>query len=392
MTRSLKSHFSRTLGLKGAPLHFAAHSHHLWPDVTFDAHMAYWEDTARDLDGKWSGIFAKVIPQAQQHIAGHLGLPRSDTICFSPNTHDFLLRILASLPTGRTVKILATDSEFHSFSRQVARLEEDGLVQVTRVPVAPFETFVERFCETLTHAAAWDLVWLSQVFFNTGHALHASDLVRIAAFVPDTDTPLVIDGYHSFMAIPVSLSRLAGRVFYLSGGYKYAMAGEGVCFMHCPDGYIPRPRYTGWFAEFGALENARGEAIAYAPGGARFFGATFDPSGLYRFNAVMEWLVATGQDAASMSAHSHALQDQFLAGIGQAAISLSAAALLQPDRKHRGRFLAYETPQAGAINAGLRERNVIVDHRGDILRIGFSIYQDASDVDALLHALAKLDL
>ena len=46
---------------------------------------------------------------------------------------------------------------------------------------------------------------------------------------------VVIDGYHAFMAIAEPLGALAARsVFYLGGGYKYAMAGEGAAFMHAP--------------------------------------------------------------------------------------------------------------------------------------------------------------
>ncbi len=30
---------------------------------------------------------------------------------------------------------------------------------------------------------------------------------------------------------------IAASVFYLGGGYKYAMAGEGMGFMHCPPGF-----------------------------------------------------------------------------------------------------------------------------------------------------------
>jgi hypothetical protein len=41
------------------------------------------------------------------------------------------------------------------------------------------------------------------------------------------------------------------------------MAGEGVCFMHCPPGFARRPRDTGWFAAFGALEKARATHFAY---------------------------------------------------------------------------------------------------------------------------------
>ncbi|MFN9356337.1 MAG: aminotransferase class V-fold PLP-dependent enzyme [Alphaproteobacteria bacterium] len=386
--RDLKHHFRHALGRPGAPLHFAAHSHHPWPDVTRDAQLEYWEDAARLLDGKWGRIFEHVIPEAQGHVAHHLGLADPGTICFSSNTHDFLLRILSSMPTGRVLRILSTDSEFHSFTRQAARLEEEGLVEVTRIPVAPFDSFAARFAEAAASRPDGDLVWLSHVFFNTGQVLSGEALQSIVAAVPRRETVIVLDGYHSFMAMPVNLAPLASRVFYLSGGYKYAMAGEGVCFMHCPEGYIPRPRATGWYAEFGALEKPRDGTVAYGRGGARFLGATFDPSGLLRLNAVKRWLSSIGEDGATMTGRCTTLQEEFLA---QAASSpVPAWQLIEPDPARRGRFLALRTPRAGNIDQALKQKGVIVDHRGDILRIGFGIYQDPSDVARLVATLAQL--
>jgi selenocysteine lyase/cysteine desulfurase len=52
-----------------------------------------------------------------------------------------------------------------------------------------------------------------------------------------------------------------------------------------------------------------------------------------------------------------------------------------------GRFLTFETKDAARIDEALAARNVLVDHRGDRLRIGFGIYQDEGDVDRLLDAL-----
>jgi len=386
--RDLRHHFRHALGRADSPLHFAAHSHHPWPDVSREAQLEYWDDAARMLDGKWAKVFDDVIPEAQGHVALHLGLADPGTICFSSNTHDFLLRILASMPARKPVRILSTDSEFHSFTRQAARLEEEGLVEVTRIPVAPFESFATRFTEAASGRPDWDLVWLSHVFFNTGQVLSDKALASIADAVPRQDTVIVLDGYHSFMAMPVNLAPLASRVFYLSGGYKYAMAGEGVCFMHCPESYIPRPRATGWYAEFGALEKPRDGTVAYGRGGARFLGATFDPSGLYRLNAVMRWLSSIGEDCATMTDRCAALQETFLAQAGMS--SVPAWHVIEPDPARRGRFLALRTPRAGAIDQALKQKGVIVDHRGDILRIGFGIYQDQSDVARLVTTLAQL--
>jgi kynureninase len=385
---NLKPHFSRSVGREGAPLHFAAHSHHPWPDVTFEAQQAYWHDAARLLDRKWDAIFETVIPKAQSHVARHLSLPDPRTIVFAPNTHDLLLRLLSATHGLPKHNIITTDGEFHSFTRQMNRLAEDELVNVVRVPVEPFPTFKKRFLAALAERDDWDVVWLSHVFFNSGFAVADQDLADILAAIPDRETFAVVDGYHAFMALPVDLKPYASRIFYIAGGYKYAMAGEGVCFMHCPPGYGERPRDTGWYAEFGALGYARGDAVAYGTDASRFAGATFDPSGLYRLNAVMNWLDAQALSVAGMHEYCLGLQRTFLDALG--ATRLKPVNLVIADERRRGRFLTFRTSDAARLDDELSRRNIVVDHRGDRLRFGFGIYQDEADVARLVDALKAI--
>ena len=377
--------FDLSVGREGAALHAAAHSHHPWPDVSFAAQQAAWTDAARLLDRKWEHIFGEIIPASQKHIARQLNLPDPGTIAFGPNTHSFVQRLLSCLPTERHPRILTTASEFMSFSRQIARLEEDELVHVTRVPTEPFDSFEARFVDEAS-TDRYDLIFLSQVFFDSGFAV--GDLQSIAEASPDPDTLVVVDGYHGFMAVPTDLSAIADRAFYLAGGYKYAMAGEGACFLHCPPGYGLRPRDTGWYAGFGSLESA-GDDVPYADDGSRFLGATFDVSGLYRFNAVQDWLTSQGSSVAGMLAHVREVERAFLNELDQHSGSVTRAMLLMPDESRRGRFLAFRTPNAGAIAEQLGKRNIIVDSRGDRLRIGFGIYHETEDGVRVAQALAQ---
>jgi len=378
--------FSLSVGTAGAPLHAAAHSHHPWPDVTLAAQEEAWRDAARLLDRKWQHIFAQVIPQAQAHMARELRLPDPATIVFGPNTHSFLLRLLSCLPNGRPARVLATRSEFMSFARQMARLEEDGLAIITRMATEPFETFEARFCEAAAKGGH-DFVYLSQVFFDSGFAVR--DLAAIVNAVPDSDTLIAIDGYHGFMAVPTDLAAIASRAFYLAGGYKYAMAGEGVCFLHCPPGYGPRPRDTGWYAGFSALESAS-RGVPFATDGSRFLGATFDVSGLYRFNAVQDWLLREKQSVAGMLAQVRRLERRFLAELDRLHAPIGSTNFLVPDETRRGRFLAFRTHDAARITQRLAASNIIVDHRGDRLRIGFGIYHAPDDAVRLAHAIAAI--
>jgi selenocysteine lyase/cysteine desulfurase len=273
------------------------------------------------------------------------------------------------------VRVLSTDAEFHSFTRQSRRWEEAGLAIVDRIPAEPFDTLPERLTRE-ARAGVHDLIYLSQVLFDSG--LVISDLDQIVSSVPENRTFVVIDGYHAFMALPVNLGAIQDRVFYLAGGYKYAMSGEGACFLHSPPGYGPRPVDTGWYAGFGQLETGVGEVVAYGSDGSRFSGATFDPSGIYRMNAVLGWLESEGVTPAGIHGHVLDLQKRFLAG------APDLGELLIQDPGRRGNFLTYRSDSAAERYAALHQRGVITDYRGDRLRIGFGIYHEESDVDRLL--------
>ncbi len=382
----LRAHFTAFREAAPSRIHLAAHSHHFWPDVTRQAQARCWSDAARLADQKWDAIFGEVIPAVQAGIARILNLPDPATLALAPNTHEFVRRILSCV-TARVPRILTSDGEFHAFARQIARLEEDGLVVVERVAAEPFATFEARFV-TAAQAGGHDLVFVSQVFFNSG-AL-AGDLGCIVAAVPDPATLVVIDGYHGFMALPTDLAPVATRAFYLAGGYKYAMAGEGACFLHCPPDQAPRPRDTGWFAAFGTLA-ARQEGVPYAPGGGRFMGATFDPCGLYRQRAVFEWMEAIGLAVPAIHAHVLALHDLFLEGIGRLhADGLSRATLVTPVSTGvgRGHFLTFQTPMARAIHDRLTARAIVTDVRGDRIRFGFGCYHTRADIAAAPGAIA----
>ncbi|MGJ3264160.1 MAG: aminotransferase class V-fold PLP-dependent enzyme [Salinarimonas sp.] len=374
----LRAHFSRTRDAAPGRLHLAAHSHHAWPDVTRAAQEEAWDDAARLADRKWERVLGRIWPEAQGHVAGVLGLPDASTVVFAQNTFELWLRLFSCMPTQRPVRVLATDGEFHSFTRLSRRLAEDGLIDLVTVPVEPFATFEARFAEEAARGG-WDVVLFSQVLFGSGYVVAEPE--RLVAAVPDDETFVVIDGYHGFLALPTDLSRLADRVFYMSGGYKYVMSGEGAAFMHCPPGYGERPRATGWYAAFGALAARQAGEVAYARDGFRFMGATFDPTALYRFNAVMRWLDGLGIGAAQAHAHAHACQHAFVEALEAQGAGLSRTDLvIGLDAPRRANFLAFRRPDAAALHDRLTAAEIVTDVRADVLRFGFGLYHAREDI------------
>ena len=383
---SFKGLFSRSLGADPGRLHFAAHSHHLWPDASFDGQVEAWNDAARLADRKWDRVMEEIWPVAQQEVASELGTGQPEAVVFAPNTHQLIVSLFAAASSNWPVRVLTTDGEFHSARRQFARWEEAGAAQVERIAVEPFETFSHRFLEE-AKSGRHDFILVSQVLFGSGRIF---DRVGEAAALGRPDGPwVVIDGYHAFMAIDGPFNATAAEsAFYLGGGYKYAMAGEGCAFMHAPAGYGPRPRITGWFAEFEDLSLPPG-SVGYAKDASRFLGATFDPSALYRFTAVRRMFVENGLTTERISARCADLQARLVEGLGGTA--LADAELLNPlDGGPHARFLAFRSPHAQRWYSDLKARNCITDVRGEVLRIGFGIYQDEGDVDRLVELLGGL--
>jgi kynureninase len=382
----LAAHFSRFRAAHPGRLHFAAHSHHPWPNATESAHARYWTDSATLVDRKWERIFGEVVPAAQQHVARLLSLSDARQVAFAPNTHEFVARLYSCLDAARPLRVLTSASEFHSFRRQTRRLQESGRVVVDEIAAAPWETFGERFAGA-ARGAQWDLVWLSHVFFDSAFVVR--DLEAICAAVP-AEAIVCIDGYHAFCALPVDLTRIHARAFYLAGGYKYAMSGEGACFLAIPPGCDLRPVDTGWFASFDTLACAPGAQVPFAKDAFRFWGATFDSSGLYRFNAAMDLLLSTGTTIEDIHRHSVSLQKHFLDGLARLRrASLAPHHLVPPAGAPRGNFLAFDIDDAEAIHARIAAQDVTIDRRDRRLRFGFGVYHDAADVERLLGALSR---
>ncbi len=385
---SYKHLFSKSLSAAPDRLHMAAHSHHLWPDAAYAGQMQAFADAARFADDKWDHIFSAVYPEAQNHVAAELGLPDPANIVFAPNTHS-LITVLFSAWGASPIRLLTTDGEFHSLSRQKQRWIESGRVVCETIPVHPAETFDARFIAAAQNGN-YDIIFTSHVFFNSGYIF--SGFAELAALAKPSGPWVVIDGYHGFMAVPTDLSGVADKIFYLGGGYKYAMAGEGCAFMHAPPQYAPRPEITGWYAAFGDLVAPPAGGVGFSKDAGRFLGATFDPSGLYRFNAVRAMLAEQGLTTARMSAYVGGLQTALVSAIkdGQAGTLGEARMLNDVTQASSARFLALEHDKAQDWKAALHAKNIVTDVRGNVLRIGLGLYHDAADIERLCDVAAAV--
>ena len=382
---ALAQHYSRAR--VGERLALTGHSHQAWPDVALDGMLAAFTDAAELLDEKWPPAFAEA-DLVRDGLHRMLGDDDRGRITLADSTHTLLVRLVSALDLRARPRVVTTDGEFHSARRQLERLAETG-VEVVRVPVGDSDRDADDLAPRL--AAAVDgstaVVLVSKVLFGTARVV--TGLAEVAAACRAHGALLVVDSYHALGALDWSLADDdLHDTFVVGGGYKYLQQGEGVCFLRWPAGTDLRPLVTGWFAEFGAVHAPPSGGAAYGDGPERFAGSTYDPTSTYRAAAVTAFFTRQGMTPTwlqAVSRHQVGLLSDAFDDL-DADPGVVRRALTGPV-EHRAGFLALRTPHAGALQTALRERGVLTDHRGDLLRFGPAPYHRDDQLAAAVTAL-----
>jgi len=369
----IRDHYSLFLDGLGKDILMTAHSHQSWPNVSRDGHMQAWDDAAKYIDGKWDKVFSSVLPAFQEHVAKRIGSSRPQGIAIAPNTHELGYRLLSCFK--HPPAILTTGSEFHSLRRQLNRLAEDG-AQITNIETQG-EDFCERFCSAIREGD-YDLVALSYVFFTNAEIV--TQLPVILSCAAERGFPVFVDLYHAFNTLELNVDSWPGQVFAVGGGYKYAQSGEGVCWMLIPeDASTFRPRNTGWFADFVHLEKQTTQ-IEYGDGGQRFLGATFDPTSLYRANAVMDWMDEQGLTVQVLRQQAQRQTELIIETYEASELSKLGFKLASPrSSDRRASFVSLRHPNAMNICKELAKEGLRTDARRDLLRLGPAPYSTSDE-------------
>jgi selenocysteine lyase/cysteine desulfurase len=366
---ALRSHYQSFL-TPGRIL-LTGHSHQAWPDAARAGMQQAFEDAARFCDDKWPAAFA-AADAVRLAIASRIGASPSE-IALDQNTHDLIVRFLSALDLRERPHLVTTTGEFHSLNRQLRRLDEEGLLPITWVPAQPTGTLAERLAAAIRPETA--AVLTSTVLFETSSVV--PNLPELISKARAQGTEVLLDAYHAFYALPFTLSSLgASDAFVVGGGYKYAQWGEGNCFLRVPPRRF-RPVITGWFAGFGELEQKSAVAVSYGDTGAQAFaGSTYDPASHYRARAVIHFQREAGFTPEALRALSLAQTSQLLE-------SLAGLEIVTPQLpERRGAFISLRVRDAAKVTQALRAKNVLVDNRGDLLRLGPAPYLTGDELAA----------
>lgn len=360
----------------------SGHSHQAWPDCGFEGQAQAWLDAADHVDEKWplAAMQAEAVRDGYRVL---LDDPDGE-ISLAASTHDLLVRLLSALLIDKSRPILTTQAEFYSARRQFLRLAEAGFA-VEFVDAHPAAAVGSHLAAEVDDSTC--CIYVSTVFFDNAHI--AGGLSELGEVCRRHGVPLILDVYHHLNVVPFSLRDLdLEDAYVLGGGYKYCQLGEGNAFLRYPPGCDLRPVITGWFADF---ESLTGDAVAEIRYGDRFAGATYDPTSHYRAARVFRFFAEQGLDARLLREISQRQMRRLAKGFD--ALDLDPALVARDrdaDLAQVGGFLALEGPQAAAIRRGLAERDVMVDSRQDVLRLGPAPYVSRRQIEDAVVALGEV--
>ncbi|KAL4539440.1 hypothetical protein Ndes2437B_g02184 [Nannochloris sp. 'desiccata'] len=444
----------------GSPVSFLDHAWGRIPPAALHAALIDVAALYSCGNPSWDVLYGSIMPTAADHIRRLLGLLSSNNasersaetaektdalvdVHFGHNSHDLVTRILSQLlleeypgsHQGETkydkkkIRILTTDSEFYSFTRQLNRLTLAEVVVVEAVAAEPVETFAARCLDAAAHAVAegypFHFVYLSQVTALTQQVL----LPDLVSFVPKMNNILqiqdkikqpllIIDGYHSFCAMPNPLGggesgandntvSVAQQCCFIAGLIKHAGSGANCAFIMVPRHYNLRPAFTGWLSDPSVLSGPSagiqiGSPVEYLPELALQGGTPAYLLPLLIFNRVQRMWLEADISVEKIHKYVFGLQDVFLAQLASGEIiqGITTERLINRGNdditaKWRSHTLVFEqenAEQAAAVVERVKQNNnggVLIDNRKQYLRIGFGPYHTVKDVDVLIQALAR---
>lgn len=392
MFDTARSHYTQSLAGHRGKIHMSGHSHRLWPDVVIAARKEYVDLAAKSSDHKWGAIFERAS-KFQKLVAKRAGISDPSRIGFDQNTYNLVYRIFSCFDQPN---IVTTSSEFHSLTRGAGAMRGS---QVTFVDVSDRKNATQKIIDSIVEST--NIVAISTTFFDDGFSL--PNVKAIVEKARSVGAIVILDAYHQYNIREMNVDSFGQEgVFVVAGHYKYGGAGEGAAWVCVPSVGNYTPKYTGWFAHFGALEGSRyPNPIQYDEGGIGFLGATMDYSGIFGAVAALELFDSLGWSPQVLSNHNIGQVaslietfDRISDECGKLTGVTNLTGSSRYDNSYMGPFLALNVGSFERANTVCRhlaslEEPVLIDSRGNNLRIGPAEYNTDSDLEVGMRAIYR---
>ncbi len=321
----------------------------------------------------WMGRLAEL-----RHRVAQLWSARDTEIALLPSVSAALSSVASAVDYRRRNRVVVAELDFPT---QIYQWMVKPGVEVVRVPsddgvgIAP-----ERWAEYVDERTA--LVVTSHVFFTTGYI---QDLARIAEVARGAGALFVVDGYHGAGQLPVD-PRAAGADVYLAGPLKWLLGGPGMAYLWVREERIAElePTIVSWFGAKSQFQ-FRGDHFEYREDAARFELGTPSVPTLYTALGGLEIILEVGMER--IRERIAGLSEDLIARAREAGLRLRIA----PQPQQRSGIVMLEIgAQAGEVVKALETCGIIVDRRGDYVRVSPHFFNTAEENEKLISAMVEI--
>jgi kynureninase len=324
----------------------------------------------------WYELWMARLAELRGRVAEHWRADESE-VALSASVSAALTSVASAIDYRPRNRVVIAELDFPTLAYQwLARPD----VEVVRVPsddgigVSP-----ERWAEYIDDRTA--VVATSHVFYSTGYI---QDLAPIAESAHRAGALLVVDGYQAMGQIPV-YPRAAGVDVYVAGPLKWMLGGPGLSFLWVREELIPelRPTAASWFGARDQFQ-FRVDQLEFRDDASRFAMGTPSLPTAYTALGGIEVIAEAGIDR--IRERIDALTEDLVQRLSGDGFELQ----ISGDAARRSGIVMARVPDAGAAVEELARRGIIVDRRGDFVRISPHFYNTVDENKAVVDALTEI--
>ena len=339
------------------------------------AELFEFQHTIREHGAPWDQWMAKV-GQARELFARLIGAGPDD-IAVVPSASEGAYQVASTQTWDERPGLVTTDLEFPSLGHvwlaqqgrgaEVAFVEHhDGLVDA--------EDYAARITERTR------LVSVPLISYANGLRFPVRE---VAALARERGARTFVDAYQGLGVEPVDVAEL-GCDYLVSGSLKYLLGISGIAFLYVRPGLgdAVSPPLTGWFGRANPFEFDP-RHLDYPAHARRFEAGT--PSIPSAYGAVAGMTLLQQVDASRVRDHLRGLTAQLQQRLLDAGEQLRSP--LEDAR--RGPLVALRDRDPDALAAFLADRRIVCSARGEVLRMSLHYYNNESDLDTVVRAIAE---
>jgi kynureninase len=344
-----------------------------------EQHLDLWQQLGPE--ELWFEHGFPMLQQCRERFARLIGAD-PDEVAIVPSVSAGLSAIATALDLGGR-KVVLTDMDFPT-NHYVWRAQERAGVKLDVVASADkIRIEADDVIERIDAQTA--VVNVNRVLFESSWIMDVPALVEAAH---DSGAHVVVDDYHGTGVLPIDVHE-SDVDFLVTGALKWLCGGQGIAFLYCKRALIEALplRVVGWFGTIDSFDFDR-SALRLSPDARRFETGTYPLPQAFTAAAALELVLEVGVER--IRARSRGLTAETI----RRADDLGVEVLSPRDPDRRGGLVRVRVPgareRAEAVLHELFARDVVLDSRGDALRISPHYFNDEGDLDRCFVELARL--